>query len=397
MTDTPLEGSATGSAGGDIITDILVDIIRIAPKKTYSMGGQDYSGMDYHGLLVRVRIEEGVEGIGEVFLTPGWYGPDTPAGMMFLIKKVFAPAFIGQSVFGLNKFSHQMDKLWAMGNLWAKAALELALYDAAAKARGQSLVDLIGGKVRDSFPLVGGIGTDSAEGMAASAKEYVERGFRTIKLKIGEPGNLALDVDRVRAVRETVGEDIVIRADANSVFDADVPAAIKLARALEPYNLDHLEQPLVGWHIEGMARVRDAVDTPIMADESVHSLQDAQRVIEAGAADVIKLKIAKNGGYRRCQEIIALCAAAGVRVELGNGINSSAASLHELMLACANPWVCPAGEFPGPDKLVSDVLLNPMQIVDGEAILPAGPGIGSELDYDAFNDCRVDPKVFGAV
>ena len=69
MTDTPLEGSATGSAGGDIITDILVDIIRIAPKKTYSMGGQDYSGMDYHGLLVRVRTEEGVEGIGEVFLT----------------------------------------------------------------------------------------------------------------------------------------------------------------------------------------------------------------------------------------------------------------------------------------------------------------------------------------
>jgi muconate cycloisomerase len=117
-------------------------------------------------------------------------------------------------------------------------------------------------------------------------------------------------------------------------------------------------------------------------------------VIDAGAADVIKLKIAKNGGYRRCQEIIALCPAAGVRVELGNGINTSAASLHELMLACANPMVCPAGEFPGPDKLVSDVLVNPMRIVDGEALLPAGSGIGSDLDYVAFNACRVDLKNF---
>ena len=381
-----------GSAG--IIASIHVDIVKIAPKKTYSMGGQDYAGMDYHGLLVRVRTEEGVEGIGEVFLTPGWYGADTPLGMVFLIKSVFGPAFTGQSVFNLNKLSHQMDQLWTLGNLWPKAALELALYDAAAKTLARPLVDLIGGRMRDSFPLVGGIGTDSPEGMAATAREYVDRGFKTIKLKIGEPANPGLDVDRVRAVREEIGDDIVIRTDANSVFDTDVRGAISLIRKLEPYNLDHVEQPLAGWHIEGMARIRDAVDTPLMADESVHSIQDARRVIETGAADVVKLKIAKNGGYRRCQEIISLCTAAGVRVELGNGINSSAASLHELMLACSNPMVCPAGEFPGPDKLVSDVLVNPMKIVDGEAILPEGPGIGSDLDYDAFNACRIDLNSF---
>ena len=394
MPSAPPERKESDPESAGIIASVHVDIVRIAPKKTYSMGGQDYTGMDYHGLLVRVRTEEGVEGIGEVFLTPGWYGADTPLGMIFLIKSVFGPALIGESVFSLNKLSHQMDKLWTLGNLWPKAALELALYDAAAKTLGRPLVDLLGGRVRDSFPLVGGIGTDTAEGMAKTAREYVDRGFRTIKLKIGEPTNPALDVDRVRAVREVVGDDIVIRVDANSVFDTDVRGAVRLIRALEPCNLDHVEQPLAGWHIEGMARIRDAVDTPLMADESVHSLQDARRVIDAGAADVVKLKIAKNGGYRRCQEIIALCTAAGVRVELGNGINTSAASLHELMLACVNPMVCPAGEFPGPDKLVSDVLVNPMQIVEGEAILPAGPGIGSDLDYDAFNACRVDLKNF---
>ncbi len=394
MSYAPPQSAAVEPGTAGIIEQIHADIIKIAPRKTYSMGGQDYTGMDYHGLLVRVRTEDGVEGIGEVFLTPGWYGADTPPGMIFLIKSVFGTAFTGQSVFNLNKLSHQMDELWTLGNLWPKAALELALYDAAAKTLGRPLVDLIGGRVRDSFPLVGGIGTDSPEGMAATAREYVDRGFTTIKLKIGEPDRPGLDVDRVRAVREEIGDDMIIRVDANSVFDTDVRGAISLIRKLEPYNLDHVEQPLAGWHFEGMARIRDAIDTPLMADESVHTIQDARRVIEIGAADVVKLKIAKNGGYRRCQEIIALCTAAGVRVELGNGINSSAASLHELMLACSNPKVCPAGEFPGPDKLVSDVLVNPMKIVRGEAILPEGPGIGSDLDYEAFNACRVDLQKF---
>lgn len=371
------------------IASVHVDMVRIAPKKAYNMGGHDHSGMNYHGLLVRVRTEDGVEGLGEVFVTPGWYGPDTPLSYFYLINKVFGPAIIGESVFNTAKIVRLMDRLW-MGNLWSKAAMENALYDAAAKTVKRPLVDLIGGQVRDRFPVVGGIGSDSPEEMARSAREYVDRGFRTIKLKIGEVGNTDLDVARVRLVREEVGPDIVIRVDANQAYDTDVRGAISLIRKLETYELDHVEQPLAHWHIEGMARIRGAIDTRLMADECVHSAEDARRVIEAGAADVIKLKMAKNGGYQKCQEIIALCAVAGVEVELGNGLQTSVAALHELSLACSNPLVHPAGEFPGPDKLVSDILVSPMQIVDGEAILPAGPGIGSDLDYKAFNDCRVD-------
>jgi len=388
----PPDRTIDDPASAGIIASVDVDVIKIAPKKTYSMGGQDYSGMDYHGLLVRVRTGDGVEGIGEVFLTPGWYGADTPLGMIYLIKAVFGPAVIGESVFNVARIAQIMDKLWTLDNRWSKAALEMAVYDAAAKTIKRPLVDLLGGRVCDRFPVVGGIGTDTPEGMAATAGEYVDRGFKTIKLKIGEIGNPCLDVDRVRLVREAVGPDIVIRTDANSVFDTDVRGAISLSRKLEPFDLDHIEQPLAGWNIEGMARLRDAIDIPLMADESVHSLQDMVRVIQAGAADVVMLKIAKNGGYQKCREIIALCVSAGIRVEMGNGIQTSAASLHELALACACPHVQPAGEFSGPDKLVSDILVNPMQIVDGEALLSPEPGIGSELDYDAFETCRVDLK-----
>jgi muconate cycloisomerase len=392
MSQSDIERVVEDPASAAKIASVHADVVKIALKKTYSMGGQDYSGMDYHGLVVRVRTEDGVEGVGEVFVTAGWYGPDTPGSYMYLIERVFGPAIIGESVFDTAKLLQKMDQLW-MNNLWSKAALEQALFDAAAKTIKRPLVDLLGGKVRDRFPLVGGIGTDSPEGMAASAKEFVERGFGTVKLKIGEVNKKpALDVDRVRLVREEVGPDVVIRVDANGVYGTDVQAAIKLSRALEPFDLDHIEQPLSGDCIEGMARVREAIDIPLMADESVHSLRDAIAVVQAGAADIVKLKMAKNGGYQKCREVITLLTSAGIGVELGNGCQTSAASLHELNLACCNPWVQPAGEFTGPDKLVSDILQKPMQIVDGEAILPQGAGIGSGLDYDAFNACRIDIK-----
>ena len=392
MNQSPIERLVENPASEAKIASIHADIVRIPLKKTYSMGGQDFSGYDYHGLVVRVRTEDGVEGVAEVFVTPGWYGPDTPGSCQFLLEYIYGPAMVGECVFDTAGLLRKMDELW-MHNLWPKAVLEAALFDAAAKTIKRPLVDLMGGKVRDRFPLVGGIGTDTPESMAASAREFVDRGFGTIKLKIGDVSKkVDMDVARVRLVREEVGPDIVIRTDANGVFGSDVQAAIRLARALEPYDLDHFEQPLAADCIEGMARVRESIDIPLMADESVHSLRDAIAVVQAGAADIVKLKMAKNGGYQKCRDIITLCTNAGVSIELGNGLQTSAASLHELNLACSNPLVQPAGEFTGPDKLVSDILEQPMQIIDGEAILPTGAGIGSGLDYKAFNACRVDIK-----
>lgn len=392
MSQSTIERLVEDPASAAKVTSVHADVVQIPLKKTYSMGGQDFSGWDYYGLVVRVRTEDGIEGVSEVFVTPGWYGPDTPGSCQYLLEHVYGPAMIGECVFETAKLLQKMDRLW-MHNLWSKAVLEQALFDAAAKSINRPLIDLIGGKVRDRFPLVGGIGTDTPEAMAASAREFVNRGFGTIKLKIGEESKKpTLDVERVRLVREEVGPDVVIRVDANGVFGADVQAAIKLARALEPFDLDHFEQPLSADCIEGMARIREAVDVPLMADESVHSLRDAIAVVQAGAADIVKLKMAKNGGYQKCRDIITICTSAGIGIELGNGLQTSAASLHELNLACSNPLVRPAGEFTGPDKLVSDILEQPMQIVDGDAILPTGAGIGSGINYEMFNRCRIDVR-----
>ncbi len=387
MSLEPIERISNDVTSPGIIVSMHADLINVPLKKDYSMGGMDYSNVDYAGMVVRVRTEDGVEGVGEVFITSSWYGPESDASIWYLVNNVFNPIMVGESVFCIAKIVQKMDEA-RMNNFWAKTAVELALHDAASKTLNRPLIDLIGGKARDRFPVVGGIGTGTPDEMAETAREYVDRGFTSIKIKIGERANPALDVDRLRVVREEVGSDIKLTADANTVFD--VLTSIPLIRKMEPYDLAYIEQPIPAWDIEGMATIRQAIDTPLMADESVHTARDAINVIKARAADLIKIKIAKCGGYRRAQEIITVSELFGIGIVVGNGKGTSAASLHELNLVCATPSLHLAGEFPGPDKLVSDIMMDPMLFVEGDAILPTGPGIGSEIDYEKFNACRID-------
>ena len=137
MSQSVIERVVEDPASAAKIASVHADVVQIPLKKTYSMGGQDFSGWDYYGLVVRVRTEEGVEGVSEVFVTPGWYGPDTPGSCWYLLQFVYGPAMVGESVFETAKLLQKMDELW-MHNLWSKAVLEQALFDAAAKTINHS-------------------------------------------------------------------------------------------------------------------------------------------------------------------------------------------------------------------------------------------------------------------
>ncbi|MDZ4373056.1 MAG: enolase C-terminal domain-like protein [Phenylobacterium sp.] len=360
------------------IADVSASIIRIAAKIPYRMGPMEDGGDEYFGLVVTVTTDQGVKGHGEVFLTPGWYASDTPMGMIGIVDRTFKPVLKGVCVMDTERVVALMDKAWELGNLFAKSAVEMAVHDAAARSIGRSICDLMGGRVRDRFALSGGVGHDTPDRMAATAKALVDRGFKTIKLKIGAKTDPEFDVIRVRTVREEIGPDIKLRLDGNGVFT--VPEAIRLIRKLEPYDLEHVEQPVPGWNVDGMAEIRSKIGAPLMADESVHSVQDAMRVVKAGAADAVKIKIAKTGGYRRSQQIAAVCSSAGVDVLIGQGIGTSLQALAELHFACSHAAVKPAAEFIGSDKLTDDILKTPMVIEDGHAVLPTGAGCGIEVD-----------------
>jgi L-alanine-DL-glutamate epimerase-like enolase superfamily enzyme len=137
-----------------------------------------------------------------------------------------------------------------------------------------------------------------------------------------------------------------------------------------------------------MADIRQAIGVRLMADESVHSVDDALRVVTAKAADVVKIKMAKCGGFRRSRHIADLCAAAGVETVIGQGMGTSLQALAELHLACATSAITPAGEFIGPDKLTGDIADAPMVVKGGAALLPSEPGLGAGLDRDALEEWK---------
>ena len=369
------------------IKTIDARFVRIPARTAYQMGAMESGAQAALSLIVRLETEDGTIGWGETFLTPGWYAPDTPWGMMFAIKMAFAPKLIGVDVFDLETIEQRIDAAWTLGNLLAKSALDIAVRDAAAKTIGKPLCALLGGTWRKRFALSAGIGQDAPEEMARTALAFKERGFRTIKLKIGSPDDLALDVARVRAVREAIGPDLRLRLDGNGVFT--VTGAVRLCRQIDQFDIEHIEQPVAGHDLKGMAEIRRAIDIPLMADESAHTMQDILAIIELRAADVVKLKVSKNGGLGPSRRMADMCHAAGIEVTVGNGFNSSILATAELQLACSCAAITPAGEFIGPDKLLDDLCDAPMTIEAGEAVLPEGPGLGITVNEEKLKKYAV--------
>ena len=368
----------------DIIKDVEAFFVKVPTKVKYKMskGG---SRRSYMGAIIRITTEEGLTGYGEIFATPGWYSAESPDGVIQMINRWFRPKLIKERICDIERIIYKLDEE-RMGNNFAKSGVDMALYDLLGKSLGVPVCDLIGGRFHNEFEMVGGMGIFVPEEMAQKAVEFVNQGHKTLKIKIGD-SDIDKDVERVRLVREAVGDSIKIRVDANAWYSrAD---AIRVIRRIEKYNLDNIEQPLADWDLEGMAAITAKVDTPIMADESVHNLWDAYRIVKDKVADIIKIKFAKIGGFYKAQQVINLCEAAGVPVVIGNGLNTSIMGSAELNLACSHKQIIQGGEFVGPAKLKEDLVKDPLVMKDGKYVLRDKPGLGIEVDEEKINKSKI--------
>src|SRR3981081_3940786 len=240
---------------------------------------------------VRVTAAGGVVGLGNIDPSPG-YSTETIEESLAALRGKLAPGVIGLDAANIHVLNARLDAV-APGFLDAKAAIEMACVDLSARALGVPVYTYLGGAVKERLSFNAWIGILPPEEAAAEARKWVERGFRSAKIKVG--GGIEADRDRVKAVREAVGGTMALRIDANASYDAD--KAIRVARLVPPYTLQLFEQPVPADDLAGMARVRrEAGGVPIMADESVLDHASLIAVIKAGAADIVKLKVMKQGG-----------------------------------------------------------------------------------------------------
>ncbi|MEO7146005.1 MAG: enolase C-terminal domain-like protein, partial [Bryobacteraceae bacterium] len=271
---------------------------------------------------------------------------------------------------------------------FTKSGLEMALWDILGKALNLPLYRLLGGPVREFVPTkwsVSGLEPARAAEIAAWA---VERGFRAMKVKVGiEPEQ---DIARVKAVRQAIGNEVRLGADANGGWSPRV--AIQTIRRLTEQNIFFAEQPVAPLDVAWMRDVRRSVEVPIVADESVFRLQDAMALVRAEAADVFSIYVGK-GGIGPARKIAAVAEAAGLTCTIGSNLELGVASAAMVHLAMSTPGIG-AEEFPcdiiGPLYYKDDVVAEPLPIAAGSARPNERPGLGVELDMDKVRHYRVD-------
>ncbi len=337
-------------------------------------------------LLVRVHTDEGLTGLGEVSCTPGWSGEDQVSAAHF-ISGLLAPLLVGQNPTDIERLSLTLQRGVA-ANPFTKSALEMALWDILGKSVGLPVYRLLGGPVRAVVPTKFSVSGQKPEKAAEIAAWAVAQGFRAMKVKVGlDPEE---DVARVRAVRRAVGPDVRLGVDANGGWAPRV--AIQTIRRLYESNIYFAEQPVPALDVAWLADVRRQVQVPVMADESVYTLQDAMAVVRAGAADVLSVYVGKGGGIGPARKIAAVAEAAGLTCTVGSNLELGVASAAMIHLAMATPGIG-AEEFPcdilGPFFYEDDLLAEPLPITGGQAKPLERPGLGVELDERKVDRYRV--------
>jgi len=271
-----------------------------------------YTGSQH--VIVKIHTDRGITGIGEaansVISAPGrthLRPKETSDTVIHMIRDFIAPNIVGDDPLEIGKIHYKMDA-WICGHKSAKAAVDMALYDIMGHSYETPICKLLGGCYRKDIPCLAAIGIEEPEEMAKEALSWVEKGWIGFQMKIG---GLAVkpekDVERVRQVRDAVGDEIIILADANQAYSPRT--AIRTIKKMERYDI-YAEQPTPAYDIKALARVAEAVEVPILADESLtwggEPIHNLVEIVQNNAADMLKLKNEPVGGIYKQMKIVRM-------------------------------------------------------------------------------------------
>ena len=257
-------------------------------------------------VIVELRAEGGLVGWGEACPWPAFTG--TAEAAAAAIDVHFRPHLVAADALRTAALMALLDKA-VVGAVEAKAAVETALLDLKAKALGVPLYDLLGGARREAIPLSVSLADSELERDLELAEACLADGIRIFKVKTGFADH-GFDVARMEALRQRFGMEIDLRVDYNQgLHPSD---ALMKVRDMEAFQPTFIEQPVPGPQIAALAAITRAVSTPIMAEESVFSPQEAIRAVEGRIADLVSIKLQKAGGFTPALEIAAIASAAGI-------------------------------------------------------------------------------------
>lgn len=331
-------------------------------------------------VIITVETDTGFRGFGEAAPSPHVTG-DTIGSICHVLKEFLVPALIGRDL-RMWRENHRVISSRVKGHTSAKAAVDMALWDLAARAYDVSVCRLLGGEHRDlvsDFTISAG----KPEDMAHDAREAVSRGYRQLKVKVGKDTDL--DLDCVLAVSEAAGREVSLRLDANQGWNAK--QAVSSLRILldAGVNIELLEQPVPADDTQGLAFVRDHLEIPVAADEALFSSRDAASLLQGGAADVLNIKLMKSGGISEAQHICSVAESYGALCMIGCMLESRTAVTAAAHLASAARIITRI-DLDSPLLCAEDPVMGGAQLSGPVIMLSESSGYGIE-DITGLKDC----------
>ncbi|MBC8591358.1 dipeptide epimerase [Wansuia hejianensis] len=321
-------------------------------------------------IIVRIETDTGNVGYGEIPPT-GVITGDTTGAIIGAIESHIKKALIGMDIENIEEIMDKLDKS-IVGNTSAKAGVDIAIYDLYGQLYNAPVYKILGGYRKEIITDIT-ISVNEPEEMARDSIDAINRGYRTLKIKVGNDAKK--DIERMKAIREAVGYDVDLRIDANQGWN--YKEAIYTLRKMEDagLNIELVEQPVPGHDFEGLKMVTDNVSIPVMADESVFSPKDAIKIMEMRAADYINIKLMKTGGIHNALKICNIAEVYGVECMIGCMLEAKVSVNAAVHLAAAKKIITKI-DLDGPVLCSEDPVDGGSVFNESKIILNDAPGFG---------------------
>jgi muconate cycloisomerase len=358
------------------ITGVAVDVVRwpLKMKRRHGVGDIEQS---MPGVIVRISTDAGISGWGEA--SPWSVFTGTAEANASGIHHYLSPLLIGADPLKISTLMRQIDST-LVGHSEGKAAVEMALFDITGKHLGVPVAQLLGGYYRSHVPLSVSIANPDFEEDVAFAKRLSKQGVNIFKVKTGFASHRE-DLRRLERLRRELPDAVDLRVDYNQGLNPW--DAIRQLKDLEVFRPTFIEQPVKREQRAAMAAITRAIDTPIMADESVFTPAEAVDMVRGQIADLVSIKIMKSGGILRAREIASIAEAAGITAYGGTMFEAGLAIAAGLHLVAATPNIALGAEFYTSTWVIGvEILRQPIVIEQGQTRVPTQPGLGVDVDEE---------------
>ncbi len=290
------------------IREVEVYKLSVGLKEPFitSLGRDD----EAQNVIVKIVTDRDITGFGECspYMAINGESQDT----CLAVAAYFARLFKGKNALAIEDRIADMDKL-IYGNNSIKSAFDMALYDIAAQNAGVPLYKYLGGSNNKQIVTDYTVSIGEIDKMAADAVKIQQQGYPSIKVKLGQNGKK--DIERIKAIRLAIGNEIPLRIDANQGWSVD--EAIETLNGLAAFSIQHCEEPIPRWDFMNLPKVKKASPIPIMADESCGDEHDAERLLAIDACDYLNIKLGKSGGIFKALKIVELARKKNMHLQVG--------------------------------------------------------------------------------